>query len=77
MLILTGADGFIFGDTIYHVDPGSPVPSWIGNIPENPGYVFAGWSPNAPQTVNENITFVAKWEALPPTEPIDPDEPGA
>ncbi len=34
--------------------------------PTKAGYIFAGWTPNAPATMPaENLTFTAKWEEIP------------
>ena len=63
-----GAEGAVFEDQIYEsLLSGDPTPAFRGEsdtaaTPTRDGYVFAGWSPEAAETVTENVTYTATWK---------------
>jgi len=52
----------VFVDQVFtNIDRGSVTPVFVGT-PFREGYEFVGWYPEVYETVNENITYVAKWK---------------
>ena len=58
-----GINGEVFADQSYTVRLGKATPAFVGT-PEREGYVFKGWAPAVAETVTENVTYVAQWNAL-------------
>ena len=58
-----GINGEVFADQSYTVRLGKATPAFDGT-PEREGYVFKGWAPAVAETVTENVTYVAQWNAL-------------
>jgi len=63
---VTYTDG-VFGEDIFanqttSVEKGSDTPDFEGTLSRD-GYTFAGWNPEVADTVTDNITYTAKWEA--------------
>lgn len=59
-----GADGAVFANQVYsNLSSGTATPAFKGT-PEWEGYTFAGWNPAVAETVTEDVTYVAKWEAV-------------
>ena len=59
-----GADGAVFPNQVYpDLSSGTATPAFKGT-PEWEGYTFAGWNPAVAETVTEDVTYVAKWEAV-------------
>ncbi len=64
-----GVDGeVIFKDQVYYKKPGEKTPTFRGT-PTRTGYVFTGWDPEVAETVTENATYTAVWEAAQPALP--------
>ena len=65
-----GVDGeVIFKDQVYYKKPGEKTPAFRGTTPTRTGYVFTGWDPEVAETVTENATYTAVWEAAQPALP--------
>ena len=65
-----GVDGeVIFNDQVYYKKPGEKTPAFRGTTPTRTGYVFTGWDPEVAETVTENATYTAVWEAAQPALP--------
>ena len=65
-----GVDGeVIFNDQVYYKKPGEKTPEFRGTTPTRTGYVFTGWDPEVAETVTENATYTAVWEAAQPALP--------
>ena len=59
-----GADGAVFPNQVYpDLSSGTATPAFSGT-PAWEGYTFAGWNPAVAETVTEDVTYVAKWEAV-------------
>lgn len=59
-----GADGAVFPNQVYpDLSSGTATPAFSGTL-EREGYTFAGWNPAVAETVTEDVTYVAKWEAV-------------
>lgn len=59
-----GAGGSVFEDEVHSgLDYGSYTPTYDGT-PQRPDYNFVGWSPTVAQTVTEDATYTAQWEAI-------------
>ena len=59
-----GADGAVFANQVYsNLSAGTATPAFNGT-PEREGYTFAGWKPAVAETVTEDVTYVAKWDAV-------------
>ena len=64
-----GVDGeVIFADQVSYKKPGEKTPAFRGT-PTRTGYVFTGWDPEVAETVTENATYTAVWEAAQPALP--------
>ena len=64
-----GVDGeVIFNDQVYYRKSGEKTPAFNGK-PTRTGYVFTGWNPEVAETVTENATYTATWEAAQPALP--------
>lgn len=74
-----GVDGDVFDSQAYEVENKNPVPVFNGEIPERPGYTFAGWLVDgenfdpATGTVTGTLTLVAAWTQNPAV--VDPETP--
>ena len=65
-----GVDGeVIFKDQVYYRKSGEKTPAFRGTTPTRTGYVFTGWDPEVAETVTENATYTAVWEAAQPALP--------
>ena len=65
-----GVDGeVIFKDQVYYKKLGEKTPAFRGTTPTRTGYVFTGWDPEVAETVTENATYTAVWEAAQPALP--------
>ena len=65
-----GVDGeVIFADQVSYKKPGEKTPAFRGTTPTRTGYVFTGWDPEVAETVTENATYTAVWEAAQPALP--------
>ena len=65
-----GVDGeVIFADQVSYKKPGEKTPTFRGTTPTRTGYVFTGWDPEVAETVTENATYTAVWEAAQPALP--------
>ncbi len=56
-------DEEIFKDVVYEVEAGSTTPVFGEVDPERTGYTFKGWNPELTETVTQNVTYTAQWEA--------------
>ena len=53
----------VFADQSYQVKYGEATPAFDGT-PERTGYTFKGWEPAVAETVTEDVTYTAQWEAI-------------
>ena len=47
-----------------YVKKGDPAPSYTGEDPVREGFTFKGWDKELPETITEDITLTAVWEAV-------------
>lgn len=68
-----GVDGVeLFADQVYEkVKVDDPTPAFVGT-PVREGYTFVGWDPEVAETVTEDVTYTAVWEAEEYTLVLDP-----
>ena len=59
-----GAENTVFETKNFsNLTSGAPTPAF-GDDPVREGYTFAGWKPALAETVTEDVTYTAKWEAV-------------
>ena len=60
-----GRGGTWFADEVHSdLENGTKTPAYNnGTEPTRNGYIFKGWSPKIAETVTENVTYTAQWEA--------------
>ena len=65
---VTYTDGVV-GETIFEdqvtsgLRKGTDTPAFNGDEPTRAGYTFTGWDPEVDETVTEDVTYTAQWEA--------------
>ena len=66
-----GAEGTVFEPVVIeNVEDGSETPAFNnGTDPVREGYTFKGWSPAVAETVTEDVTYTATWEAIAAPDP--------
>ncbi|MBP3255410.1 MAG: hypothetical protein J6M60_02840 [Clostridia bacterium] len=47
-----------------YADYNAEVPEYTGSLEGTNGYVFNGWTPEAPEKVTENLVFIATWKQM-------------
>ena len=66
-----GVGGDAFDNQVYTIATGYATPAFEGT-PEREGYTFEGWDPKVVETVTEDVTYTAVWEAIDYPVTIDP-----
>ena len=72
-----GAGGAAFDNEVHsNLLSGTATPAFSGTL-EWEGHTFAGWNPTVAETVTENVTYAAQWEASKKRVTVPPiPEPG-
>ncbi len=60
-----GRGGTYFADEVHsNLESGTETPAYNNGVdPTHDGYIFKGWAPEVAETVTENVTYTAQWEA--------------
>ena len=60
-----GRGGTYFADEVHsNLESGTKTPAYNNGVnPTREGYIFKGWTPKVAETVTENVTYTAQWEA--------------
>ena len=67
-----GVGGTVFTDDVHSgLKSGDTTPVFAGGTPTREGYKFLGWSPTVVETVTEDATYTAQWQAEGPTAPSE------
>lgn len=69
-----GVDGTVFADESKSVKEGDATPSYSKEILRS-GYTFEGWSPVPSELVTKDVTYIAQWKKIAPTDPVTPVDP--